>query len=155
MKKEYIKKKEEGEEGDEGGNANNNNNNYNNEQVFRFDKNFTDVSVKLITLTYIPANISFQFCSIVSVRSIKIMKNNHRRRNRDKWWTSLRRTIQENAFSLSCNVVFGYTETTTIHDGLFPLSLFPSFIIIIIIIIIIINIYLLFNNYPRISFLFY
>ena len=74
------KKKEEGEEGEEG------NGQIENmsvpslssllsppNDVFRFDKNFTDVSVKLITLTYIPNHIPFQFCGIVSVYSLILL----------------------------------------------------------------------------------
>lgn len=60
---------------------------------------------------------------ILQVRSVKILKKSHRRRNRDKWWAAIRSEIRSHASALKCDSIFGYTETTTIEDGMRRLKL--------------------------------
>ena len=60
---------------------------------------------------------------IWQVRSVKILKKSHRRRNRDKWWAAIRSEIRSHASALKCDSIFGYTETTTIEDGMRRLKL--------------------------------
>jgi hypothetical protein len=60
----------------------------------------------------------------LQARAVKIIKNTHRRRNHDKWWTDLRDEVRGHAIALNCQFILGYTETATILDGTLPFCIF-------------------------------
>jgi len=78
--------------------------------------------VQLYSIDKIPNFVTINIGGLVMTRSVKLMKNSHRRRNRDKWWTTVREEIRAHARALYCNSVFGYTETTTIEEEVVVLS---------------------------------
>lgn len=78
--------------------------------------------VQLFTLTQLPPDVAYSIGGVVLARAVKIMKNTHRRKNRDKWWSALRQEVKCHALALGCEFVMGYTETATIYNEVVVLT---------------------------------
>lgn len=70
-----------------------------------------------LTMTKYPAGFILHLGATVAARSVKLLErvpNPDEPEVRDSWWTELRMEIRSHARSLGCNVVLGYSESTTI-----------------------------------------
>lgn len=70
-----------------------------------------------LTMTKYPAGLILHIGATVAARSVKLLErvpNPDEPEIRDSWWTELRMEIRSHARSLGCNVVLGYSESTTI-----------------------------------------
>uniref|UniRef100_A0A1I8P0S9 C2 domain-containing protein n=1 Tax=Stomoxys calcitrans TaxID=35570 RepID=A0A1I8P0S9_STOCA len=78
-----------------------------------------------LTMTKYPAGLILHIGATVAARSVKLLErvpNPDEPEIRDSWWTELRMEIRSHARSLGCNVVLGYSESTTISDDVCVLS---------------------------------
>ncbi|XP_067642568.1 C2 domain-containing protein 5 isoform X2 [Eurosta solidaginis] len=78
-----------------------------------------------LTLTKYPPGFILHIGATVAARSVKLLErvpNPDEPEVRDSWWTELRMEIRSHARALGCNVVLGYSETTTISDDVCVLS---------------------------------
>ncbi|ALC47285.1 CG6454 [Drosophila busckii] len=78
-----------------------------------------------LTMTKYPSGFILHLGATVAARSVKLLErvaNPDEPELRDSWWTELRMEIRSHARSLGCNVVLGYTESTTISDDVCVLS---------------------------------
>lgn len=78
-----------------------------------------------LTLDKYPPGFIIHLGSAVCSRSVKLLErvpNPDEPENRDSWWTELRMEIRSHARALGCNVVLGYSETTTITEDVCVLS---------------------------------
>lgn len=76
-----------------------------------------------LTLTKYPPNFIIHLGATVSARSVKLVdKSELDMEARDSWFNELRMEIRGHAKSLGCNVVLGYSETTSINDDVIILS---------------------------------
>ncbi|KAH8414071.1 hypothetical protein KR222_004764 [Zaprionus bogoriensis] len=78
-----------------------------------------------LTMTKYPTGFILHLGATVAARSVKLLErvpNPDEPEVRDSWWTELRMEIRSHARSLGCNVVLGYSETTTISDDVCVLS---------------------------------
>ncbi|XP_075146095.1 C2 domain-containing protein 5 isoform X2 [Haematobia irritans] len=78
-----------------------------------------------LTMTKYPAGLILHIGATVAARSVKLLErvpNPDEPEIRDSWWTELRMEIRSHARSMGCNVVLGYSESTTISDDVCVLS---------------------------------
>ncbi|XP_073841061.1 C2 domain-containing protein 5 isoform X1 [Musca autumnalis] len=78
-----------------------------------------------LTMTKYPPGLILHIGATVAARSVKLLErvpNPDEPEIRDSWWTELRMEIRSHARSLGCNVVLGYSESTTISDDVCVLS---------------------------------
>jgi hypothetical protein len=81
-----------------------------------------------IILLFFDLNISDCISVIggtVSSRSVKLLEritNLEEPETRDAWWTEIRMEVRSHARALGCNVVLGYSESTSICDDVCVLS---------------------------------
>ncbi|XP_059621362.1 C2 domain-containing protein 5 [Phlebotomus argentipes] len=78
-----------------------------------------------LTLDKYPPGFIIHLGSAVCSRSVKLLErvpNPDEPETRDSWWTELRMEIRSHARALGCNVVLGYSETTTITEDVCVLS---------------------------------
>lgn len=74
-----------------------------------------------ITMKVVPPGLIESVGGVVSARSVKLLDESEAE-TRDSWWTELRKEIRSHAKSLGCNIVVGYSETTTIYEEVLLLS---------------------------------
>lgn len=78
-----------------------------------------------LTLEKFPPGFIIHLGSCVCARSVKLLErvaNPDEPESRDNFWTELRMEIRSHARALGCNVVLGYSESTTISDEVCVLS---------------------------------
>lgn len=78
-----------------------------------------------LTLERFPPGFIIHLGSCVCARSVKLLErvaNPDEPETRDGYWTELRMEIRSHARALGCNVVLGYSESTTISDEVCVLS---------------------------------
>lgn len=78
-----------------------------------------------LTLTKYPAGFIVHFGATVSARSVKLLEKAAEKdeiETRDSWFNELRMEVRGHAKSLGCNVILGYSESTTISDDVTVLS---------------------------------
>ena len=78
-----------------------------------------------LTLTKYPSGFIVHFGATVSARSVKLLEKAAEKdemETRDSWFNELRMEIRGHAKSLGCNVILGYSESTTISDDVTVLS---------------------------------
>lgn len=78
-----------------------------------------------LTLSKYPNGFIVHFGATVSARSVKLMEKAAEKdeiETRDGWFNELRMEIRGHAKSLGCNVILGYSESTTISDDVTILS---------------------------------
>lgn len=78
-----------------------------------------------LTLTKYPAGFIVHLGATVSARSVKLLEKAAEKddvETRDSWFNELRMEIRGHAKSLGCNVILGYSESTTISDDVTVLS---------------------------------
>jgi hypothetical protein len=72
-----------------------------------------------------PIGFIVHFGATVSARSVKLLEKTTEKdemETRDSWFNELRMEIRGHAKSLGCNVILGYSETTTVSDDVTVLS---------------------------------
>lgn len=73
-----------------------------------------------LSMTRFPTGFVVGLGGVVSARSVKLLGRTNSSldepETRDVWWTELRMEIRAHARSLGCNVVLGYTESTSISE---------------------------------------
>lgn len=70
-----------------------------------------------LTLSKYPAGFILHLGATVCARSVKLLErvpNPDEPETRDSWWKELRMEIRSHARTLGCNVILGYSETTSI-----------------------------------------
>ncbi|XP_068230425.1 C2 domain-containing protein 5 isoform X2 [Palaemon carinicauda] len=80
---------------------------------------FDMLEYPFLTMKKFPAGFLQHLGGTVSARSVKLLDRTHTPEEvetRDNWWTQLRMEIRSHARALTCNVVLGYEEFTTISD---------------------------------------
>ncbi|XP_021704770.1 C2 domain-containing protein 5 [Aedes aegypti] len=78
-----------------------------------------------LTITKVPPGFVLHLGATVSARSVKLLArvpNPDDPETRDMWWNELRMEIRSHARAIGCNMVLGYTETTTISEDVCVLS---------------------------------
>lgn len=78
-----------------------------------------------LTLAKYPSGFIVHFGATVSARSVKLLEKAAEKdeiETRDSWFNELRMEIRGHAKSLGCNVILGYSESTTISDDVTVLS---------------------------------
>lgn len=78
-----------------------------------------------LTLTKYPNGFIVHFGATVSARSVKLLEKAAEKdeiETRDSWFNELRMEVRGHAKSLGCNVILGYSESTTISDDVTVLS---------------------------------
>lgn len=78
-----------------------------------------------LTLSKYPAGFIVHFGATVSARSVKLLEKAAEKdeiETRDSWFNELRMEVRGHAKSLGCNVILGYSESTTISDDVTVLS---------------------------------
>ncbi|XP_065094151.1 C2 domain-containing protein 5 [Ochlerotatus camptorhynchus] len=78
-----------------------------------------------LTVTRVPPGFVLHLGATVSARSVKLLArvpNPDDPETRDMWWNELRMEIRSHARAIGCNMVLGYTETTTISEDVCVLS---------------------------------
>ena len=78
-----------------------------------------------LTLTKYPNGFIVHYGATVSARSVKLLEKAAEKdeiETRDSWFNELRMEIRGHAKSLGCNVILGYSESTTISDDVTVLS---------------------------------
>lgn len=78
-----------------------------------------------LTLSKYPSGFIVHFGATVSARSVKLLEKAAEKdeiETRDSWFNELRMEIRGHAKSLGCNVILGYSESTTISDDVTVLS---------------------------------
>ncbi|XP_037944747.1 C2 domain-containing protein 5 isoform X2 [Teleopsis dalmanni] len=78
-----------------------------------------------LTMTKYPTGFILHIGATVAARSVKLLErvpNLDEPEIRDSWWTELRMEVRSHARALCCNVVLGYSESTTISDDVCVLS---------------------------------
>lgn len=78
-----------------------------------------------LTITKVPPGFVRHLGATVSARSVKLLArvpNPDDPETRDMWWNELRMEIRSHARAIGCNMVLGYTETTTISEDVCVLS---------------------------------
>lgn len=78
-----------------------------------------------LTLEKFPQGFIIHLGSCVCARSVKLLErvaNPDEPETRDNFWTELRMEIRSHTRALGCNVVLGYSESTTISDEVCVLS---------------------------------
>lgn len=78
-----------------------------------------------LTLMKYPIGFIVHFGATVSARSVKLLEKTTEKdemETRDSWFNELRMEIRGHAKSLGCNVILGYSESTTISDDVTVLS---------------------------------
>lgn len=78
-----------------------------------------------LTLTKYPNGFIIHFGATVSARSVKLLEKAAEMdeiETRDSWFNELRMEVRGHAKSLGCNVILGYSESTTISDDVTVLS---------------------------------
>jgi hypothetical protein len=82
--------------------------------------------VQLLTLQSVPPGVLCSVGGQVAARSVKVVglesKEERVAGDRDAWWSEIREDIRAHARALDCSHVLGYTETTTIFEGVCVLS---------------------------------
>lgn len=70
-----------------------------------------------LTVTKVSPGFVHHLGATVSARSVKVLArvpNPDDPETRDSWWNELRMEIRSHARAIGCNMVLGYSETTTI-----------------------------------------
>ncbi|XP_050532078.1 C2 domain-containing protein 5 isoform X3 [Daktulosphaira vitifoliae] len=78
-----------------------------------------------LTMTKYPPGFILHLGGMVNAKSVKLlerMSNMEEPESRDAWWSELRLEMRSHARALSCNVVLGYSEHTSICDDVCVLS---------------------------------
>ncbi|KAH3745478.1 hypothetical protein Pelo_13131 [Pelomyxa schiedti] len=74
-------------------------------------------SVSILTMTTFAPNTIQCFGGVVAARLVKLGRKEKLTGARDGWWDEAREEIRNNAASLMCSHVVGYTESMTIQEG--------------------------------------
>ncbi len=77
--------------------------------------------VHLLTLTEFPVTVQLTCGGLVSTSAIKLLEGSYDKgaaEVRDTWWREIRQEIKNHARALRCNLVIGYSEVTTIYEGM-------------------------------------
>lgn len=88
-------------------------------------ESMTGLEYPFLTLTKYPNGFIVHFGATVSARSVKLLEKAAEKEDvetRDAWFNELRMEIRGHAKSLGCNVILGYTESTTVSDDVTVLS---------------------------------
>lgn len=88
-------------------------------------ENMDMLEYPFLTLTKYPSGFIVHFGATVSARSVKLLEKAAEKdeiETRDSWFNELRMEIRGHAKSLGCNVILGYSESTTIGDDVTVLS---------------------------------
>ncbi|XP_027853359.2 C2 domain-containing protein 5 isoform X4 [Aphis gossypii] len=78
-----------------------------------------------LTMTKYPPGFVVHLGGMVNAKSVKLlerMSNMEEPESRDSWWSELRLEMRSHARALSCNVILGYSEHTSICDDVCVLS---------------------------------
>ncbi|XP_026812268.1 C2 domain-containing protein 5 isoform X3 [Rhopalosiphum maidis] len=78
-----------------------------------------------LTMTKYPPGFIVHLGGMVNAKSVKLlerMSNMEEPESRDSWWSELRLEMRSHARALSCNVILGYSEHTSICDDVCVLS---------------------------------
>uniref|UniRef100_A0A1Q3G2Q2 Putative ca2+-dependent phospholipid-binding protein n=1 Tax=Culex tarsalis TaxID=7177 RepID=A0A1Q3G2Q2_CULTA len=77
-----------------------------------------------LTITKVSPGFVHHLGATVSARSVKVLARvpNDDPETRDSWWNELRMEIRSHARAIGCNMVLGYSETTTISEDVCVLS---------------------------------
>jgi hypothetical protein len=88
-------------------------------------ENMDMMEYPFLTLTKYPAGFIVHLGATVSARSVKLLEKSAEKddmETRDSWFNELRMEIRGHAKSLGCNVILGYSESTTISEDVTVLS---------------------------------
>lgn len=88
-------------------------------------ENMDMLEYPFLTLTKYPMGFIVHFGATVSARSVKLLEKAAEKdeiETRDSWFNELRMEIRGHAKSLGCNVILGYSESTTVSDDVTVLS---------------------------------
>lgn len=80
-------------------------------------ENLEMLEYPFLTVSKFPSGFILHLGATVAARSVKLLErvpNPDEPESRDSWWKEIRMEIRSHAKALGCNVVIGYTETSTI-----------------------------------------
>ncbi|KAK6756262.1 hypothetical protein RB195_014579 [Necator americanus] len=77
------------------------------------------IPFSILTLNEIPGNRQCGIGAIVATRAVHVLEDNDEdpEDTRKSWWNELRSELHQQAVSIGCNVVIGYSEQFTVNDG--------------------------------------
>lgn len=88
-------------------------------------ENLEMLEYPFLTLTSFPLGFIVHLGATVSARSVKLLEKAAEKddvETRDSWFNELRMEIRGHAKSVGCNVILGYSESTSISDDVTVLS---------------------------------
>lgn len=86
---------------------------------------FEILEFPFLTMSKFPSKFILHIAGSINARSVKLLErisNVEEPESRDIWWSEIRMEIRSHARSLNCNVVLGYTESTSICEDVCVLS---------------------------------